>query len=199
MPYFTRRTALLTFAASAFASNAVAQAPPPGSPDDPRPRSYDLIGQRAADFRFAKYGGGFASLSDYRGKVLILYFGGLWCPDCIVDGAHVSQLAHAIRNDRNIAFLGIHTRNRFGRWASGDPAQIDEAGTQAAIRAYFAETGYNYPLAFDPSRTFAREHYAIAWYPSYLVIDRNGVIREWRTDLGADGVAALLAAARRYA
>lgn len=194
----TRRAALW-FLAAALPAAAAAQAPPPGAPDDPRPRTYSRIGAPAADFSFPRHGGGVASLGDYRGKVLILYFGGLWCPDCLADGANVNRLAQLARAEPGVDFLNIHTRNSFGRWGRGTPAEIDEAGANAAISAYFDETGYSYPVAFDSSRTFAREHYAIAWYPTYLIVDRAGIIREWRTDLGAAGAQALLAAARQYA
>lgn len=196
--YSTRRAAL-AFLAAAFPAAALAQAPAPGAPNDPRPRLYTRIGEPAADFRLARHGGGTAALSDYRGQVLILYFGGLWCPDCVADGANVDRLARLVRAEPNIAFLNIHTRNSFGRWGRGSPDEIDAAGAHAAIDAYFSETGYSYPVAFDPTRSFAREQYAIQWSPTYLVIDRGGIIRDWRTDLGADGAQALLAAARRHA
>lgn len=193
------RRALSLALLGALAPNALAQAPRPGAPDDPRPRSYSLIGSAAAEFAFPKLGGGQASLSDYRGKALILYFGGLWCPDCVADGAHVNRLSQRAARSRNVAFLNIHTRNRFGRWGGNDPALIDPPAAEAAIRAYFAETGYSYPVAFDASRTYARENYAIEWYPTFLIIDRDGVIRAWRTDLGEDGARAFLALAESWA
>jgi thiol-disulfide isomerase/thioredoxin len=192
-----RRTLSLALL-GALAPGALAQAPRPGSPDDPRPRAYSLIGAAAAPFEFPKLGGGQASLRDYHGKALILYFGGLWCPDCVADGAHVNQLAHLASRSRDVAFLNIHTRNRFGRWGGNDPALIDPPAAEAAIRSYFAETGYSYPVAFDASRTYARESYAIEWYPTFLIIDRDGVIREWRTDLGAEGARLFFALARRW-
>ena len=167
------RRALLAAAASLAAGPAFAQAVPTGAPDDPRPRFYALINRPAPDFAFPKRGGGQASLGDYRGKVLIVAFGGLWCPDCIRDGANVNALSHMADRDPNVEFLYIHTRDRFGRWGS--------------IDAYFAENHYDYPVAFDPSRAFARDTYRIEWSPSYLIIDRAGVIRAWRTDLETNG------------
>jgi peroxiredoxin len=182
----TRRGALIGGGAAAagltFGPQASAQAPPPGSPDDPRPRSYRMLGQAAPAFDFPGLDGRRARLSDYRGRVLVLYFWGLWCPDCIADGANVNQLAQNIGREQGISFLGIHTRGRFGRWGS--------------VPRYFEETGYNYPVAFDEGRTFARDTYLIEWFPSFLAIDGAGVIRHWRTDLGAQGAGQFLAQAR---
>jgi peroxiredoxin len=177
--------ALASAAAPALAQPAQERRPLPGDPDDPRPRVYALIDQPAPDFAFPLRGGGAARLSDYRGRTLVLYFGGLWCPDCVIDGPNTQALARLIARDRRLAFLQIHTRDRFGRWGSMD--------------AYFSEYGYNWPVAFDASREFSRDVYRIEWSPSFLIIDRNGVIRRWRTDLTADGVRAFFREAQTVA
>lgn len=163
--------------------------PPPGSPDDPRPKSYDLIGQPAAAFALPKLGGGEARLADYGGRWLVLYFWGLWCPDCVQDGANVAKLAQLIDREPGVEFLAVHSQGRaldgsprFGRWGS--------------VEAYFAERGYAYPVAFDPGRSI-RDAYAIKWVPSFVAIDPSGVIRAWRTDLGEDGAERFVAEIRR--
>lgn len=164
---------------------ATGQAVPPGAPGDPRPQSYALLNQSAPPFDFPGLDGDRHRLSDYRGRVLILYFWGLWCPDCVADGANVNALARRASEAPGVAFLGIHTRGRFGRWGS--------------VPRYFQETGYSYPVAFDEGRAFARDIYRIAWFPTFLAIDGSGVIRAWRTDLGAHGAGSFLAQARALA
>jgi thiol-disulfide isomerase/thioredoxin len=186
----TRRTGLLAAAAIALAACARQQptAQQESAADDPRPRAYAGIGQAAADFELPKLGGGVARLSDYAGKALILSFGGLWCPDCVLDGPYLSHLARLAERDDRVAFLDIHTRNRFGKWGPNarersDHAVYDAEESGLALAAYFAETGHSYPVAFDASRTWAREAYKIEWSPTYVIVDRHGVIRRWRTDL----------------
>lgn len=187
----SRRTLALGALAAATAPALAQPAPPPerrplpGDPDDPRPRDYSMLNQAAPDFAFPLRGGGTARLADYRGKTLILYFGGLWCPDCVIDGPHTQTLARLAARDRRLAFLQIHTRDRFGRWGSVD--------------AYFNEYGYNWPVAFDASREFSRDVYRIEWSPSFLIIDRAGVIRRWRTDLTASGARAFFREAQAVA
>jgi thiol-disulfide isomerase/thioredoxin len=183
MPISRRAVTLSGLAAMAAAPNAFAQAVPPGAPGDPRPRSYALLGEPAPDFWFPNPFGGMRQLSDYRGQVLILYFWGLWCPDCLLDGPNVARLAEDAAETPGVSFLGIHTRGRYGRWGS--------------IEAYFAERGYGFPVVIDEGREFARDVYRIEWYPSFLAIDGAGIIRAWRTDLASpEGAAQFLAQAR---
>lgn len=183
----SRRAALTALAAAPLAvSPAFAQAPPPGAPDDPRPKGpYPLIGQPAPDFELPRLGGGTARLKDYRGKVLALEFWGLWCPDCLLDGPNVNAFAAEAAKDKRLAFLAIHNRERFGKWGS--------------VEAYFAEKGFSYPVALDPTREFSKETYKIPWWPSFVVVDKQGVVRHWRTDLTATGGAELLAVMKTLA
>ncbi|MEJ0060159.1 MAG: TlpA disulfide reductase family protein [Terricaulis sp.] len=173
----------------------------PASAEDPRPRSYAMLNQPAPDFALPKLGGGTARLADYANKVVILYFGGLWCPDCVADAAHTNQLAHLAEGDPDVAFLNIHTQNRFGRWGSNERGrEFNLADSSRAIASYFSETGYRYPVAFDATRDWAHNTYAIAWSPSFVIVDRAGVIRGWRTDLLNDeGVQSFFAEARGIA
>lgn len=181
----SRRALLLTAAAAGMSSPAFAQAVPTLAPGDPRPRFYALINQPAPDFAFPKRGGGTARLADYRGQALILAFGGLWCPDCVRDGGNINALARMAARDPRVAFLYLHSRDRFGRWGSVD--------------AYFAEYGYDYPVAFDSTRTWARDTYRIEWSPSYLIISPDGRIVAWRTDLESGGAHDLFAQAQQVA
>lgn len=188
---FTRRSVLV---GGAIVTSGCGQAsepstqPPQPAAEDPRPRVYSHLNQTASDFELPKLGGGTAHLSDYAGKTLILSFGGLWCPDCILDGPYLSHLAQLAAASNDVAFLDIHTRNRFGKWGPNERERtgqtsynVDESAV--ALNAYFQETGHSYPVAFDVTRTWAREAYGIEWYPTYVIVGRNGVIQRWRTDL----------------
>lgn len=175
------------------------------APDDPRPRSYAMLNEPAAPFTLPKLGGGEASLADYAGRALILAFGGLWCPDCILDAPYMTRLAELAESDADVEFLEIHTRNRFGRWGPNDRSRAgatpyDAEESAAALNAYFEETGHSYPVAFDAIRDWAGDAYKIEWYPTYLIIDRAGVIAAWRTDLSdMAGAEAFFAEAKRIA
>lgn len=165
MTHDLSRRSALALAAAAAATPALAQS-------NPRPSTHALLNQPAPAFDLPKVGGGRARLSDYRGKTLVMEFWGLWCPDCIKDGPHVAALVRAMQADRRLAFLGVHTRGRFGRWGS--------------VETYFQQTGWNFPVALDDDGALYKA-YQMRWVPGFLVVDGRGVIRDFSNDLDAGG------------
>jgi thiol-disulfide isomerase/thioredoxin len=167
---------------------ASAQAAPAAAPAvDPRPKTHALLGQPAPATDLPRLGGGRFTNADFRGKTTIVEFWGLWCPDCLLDGDNVAALAARVARERNMRFVAVHSRGRFGRWGS--------------VEAYFAEKGHAYPVAFDDDGAAYRA-WALKWVPTFLIVDRQGVIRDHATDLGAGngiGVDGLLAKARAVA
>lgn len=189
MTDLTRRTALIAAACAAPLAPAFAQSPPasPPAPANPRPRAYDLIGQPAPAIDLARVGGGRLRNADFRGKTTIVQFWGLWCPDCLRDTDDVALLAARVGRERGMRYVGVHTRGRYGRWGDVD--------------TFFSEKGYRYPVAIDDDQAAYRA-WGVKWVPTFLVVDRRGVIRDWTTDLtagGGIGVDGLLNKARAVA
>jgi thiol-disulfide isomerase/thioredoxin len=181
-----RRTALGLIAAAS-ATPVLAQTAAPAPPVDRRPRTHDLVGQPAPAVDLARLGGGRLRNADFAGRTTIVQFWGLWCPDCLLDSDAVATLAARVARERRMAFVGIHTRGRYGRW--GD------------VPTYFAEKGYSFPVAIDDDGAAYRA-WSMKWVPSFLVVDRRGIIADYTTDLGAGGgigVDGLLAKARAVA
>lgn len=188
-----RRTFLLT-AGATLAAARVAHA------QDESPRGpYSLLDRPAPDFSVPLHGGGSRNLEDFRGRVLILAFGGLWCPPCISDGANINELA-GLAVQSEIEFLYLHCGPEFGLWTQHGNRRPRVADAESAWNLYFIENHYNFPVAFDLSRRrdIARD-YNIRWFPSFIVIDRIGRIRAWRTALGRNGARAFISVAREAA
>lgn len=166
-----RRAILGALAAACAGATARAEAP--------RPRSYKLLGQIAPPLQLPRRGGGLMRLDEYRGRVLVLYWWGLWCPDCVNDSANVQALVRAMNVSPHVAFLGVHARARFGKYRSVDD--------------YFQQHGFSFDCAFDDAGAVARDLYKIEWFPTFLVIDGAGKIRAWRNELGGPaGVDAMM-------
>ena len=152
-----------------------------------RPYVYYGLGEAVPEFSLATVDGGAFTNEDLTGAWTIVDFWGLWCSDCIADGDQVAQLAEAVGEEDGLRFVSIHTPSRperaetaFGRWGSVD--------------AYFEEKGYTYPTAIDTDASI-RNAFQISWTPTYLLVDPEGVIRGFRTDLsvaGEDAVAGFI-------
>lgn len=162
------RRALLAAAATFLAGPARAEE----TDAEGRPFSYPRIGQRAPVFTAARaFGGGAFSSVSLRGRWTVLDFWGIWCPDCLVDAPYVAALARAVAQDPALGFLAVHVGDRTGRWPS--------------VAAYMSEKGIDYDVVVDP-RGDSWRTFALQWVPTYLVLDPEGVIRGFRTDLARD-------------
>lgn len=101
-----------------------------------------------------------ASLSDYRGKVVVVNVWGSWCPPCRAEAPMLATAARALTR-KGVVFLGIDSR---------DPEQ---AGPRAFQRRYRIP----YDSLYDPGgRTLLAFHGTLPpnSIPSTVVIDREG-------------------------
>lgn len=185
----TRRTIIASAIAAApllpfMSGSASAQTALPAPAPNPRPRTHDLIGKPAPALDLAQAQGGRFTNRAFARRTTIVQFWGLWCPDCLRDVDEVAVLANRIRRERGLAFQSIHTRGRYGRWGNLD--------------AFFAEKGYRFPVAIDDDQSAYRA-WAVKWVPSFLIVNRRGIIVDYTTDLtagGGVGVEGLIARAR---
>lgn len=100
------------------------------------------------DFHLADQGGRARSLADFRGKVVLLYFGYLNCPDmCPTMVSQMAQVRARMGADRDLVqglFVTVDpkrdTRDALGRYlASFDPTFLGLSGDEHAIAALAAD------------------------------------------------------------
>ena len=102
-------------------------------------------------------------LSDYRGKIVVLDFWGVWCGPCIHAIPAMKQL-HSRYDGRDVVFLGIHT-----------------AGTDMTlVKRLLKQQEWDITVGLDAGDEIVTgetvQRYAIQGYPSVIVVDRNGTI-----------------------
>ena len=100
------------------------------------------------------------SLSDYRGKVVVVNVWGSWCPPCRAEAPTLARAARDLQK-KGVVFLGINSRNP------------EQAGPQAFERRYKIP----YDSIYDPDgRTLLAFHGTLApnSIPSTVVIDKQG-------------------------
>ena len=122
---------------------------------------YSFLGQPAPRFRMD--GNEYPPQND----VVLLEFWGLWCADCIEDAPHTARVRQMFAAEPRVTFSAVHA-GEYGRWGS--------------IDAYFAETGDPFDTLDDPAYNVSTR-YDVNWFPSYLLIDRNGTIVHVQTTL----------------
>lgn len=130
-----------------------------------------MVGKPLPPFRIAREDGELLSDATLKGRWTVIAFTAGWCPDCRADAPYLAALGRAIGQDPDLDIVAVHVDARYGPYLSaGD---------------FFDKNDIRMPVAIDAERDVYRA-LEMSWVPSYLVVDPQGVVRDFRTDLSAD-------------
>ncbi len=118
------------------------------------------VGNLAPDFNIKNLGGGSASLSDYRGKVVLVNFWATWCGPCKAEMPSMEALyrSHG-RDDFEILAVSI------------------DLGDETPVRSFVEDFGFTFPILLD-SQFDVNDLFQVRVVPTSIVIDRNGVVTD---------------------
>jgi peroxiredoxin len=128
-----------------------------GSSAPPNPQ----VSFTAPGFTLDSLAGQPITLSDLRGKVVVLNLWASWCPPCRAEMPALNAVYQKFR-DQGLVVLGVNTT-----------FQDDETSARAAIRDW----GVTFPIAFDRDGATSRQ-YRVQAMPTTFFIGRDGVIRD---------------------
>jgi peroxiredoxin len=133
------------------------------------------VGAAAPAFTLSNPQGQKVSLSDYRGKAVLLEFFATWCPHCNAEAPHLHDLDASLPKNK-VAFVSVN--------ADGE--------TAPSVFAFHRYYGLQYQALVDPSSqpgSFGQQGaagkvtnaYRVQAYPTFYVLDPQGRIA-WRSD-----------------
>ncbi|MFQ5780527.1 MAG: TlpA disulfide reductase family protein [Nitrospiria bacterium] len=116
------------------------------------------VGLLAPDFSIENLKGGATSLTDYRGKVVLINFWATWCGPCKAEMPSMEALYRAYgRGDFEILAVSI------------------DLGSDAPVRAFVEDFGFTFPILLDNQFT-VNDQFQVRVVPTSILIDRSGVV-----------------------
>ncbi len=122
----------------------------------PSPRE----GFSAPDFTLDMLDGGQISLSDLRGKVVLVNLWASWCPPCREEMPAIERVYRSYK-DLGLEVLGVNTTNQ---------------DSEAAAAAFVQEMGLSFPIPLDRTGAVSAS-YNLRGLPTSFFIDREGIIQ----------------------
>ena len=112
----------------------------------------------ASNFTLKNLDGEEVSLSQFRGKYLLINFWATWCGPCKVEMPSLEKLYQQFKSD-NFDIIGI-SNDMFG---------------ERVVRPYIKATNLTFPMLLD-QRMIVSRRYGIVSLPTTILIDPQGVI-----------------------
>lgn len=119
-----------------------------------------VVGVPAEDFRLADLEGKQQSLSQYRGKVVLVNFWATWCKPCTTEMPAMQTTYDKLR-DKGFVVLAIN-----------------ELEDDAKVREHIKQHGHTFPVLMDRDNKVANQ-FGVFGLPVSVFIDEKGVVQEY--------------------
>ena len=134
--------------------------------------------EKAPDFTLQDLDGNAVSLSELRGKVVVLDFWATWCVPCIKSFPAMQIAMDNYSNDPDVEFLFINT------WEQ-------RANPIESVQAFMEKRGLTFPVLMDLKNPETNKHpvldkYGIKSIPAKFIVDKDGFINYQGTGFKGD-------------
>jgi cytochrome c biogenesis protein CcmG, thiol:disulfide interchange protein DsbE len=119
------------------------------------------VGHPAPDFTLRTVDGQELSLSDFRGRPVVVNFWATWCPPCRAEMPDF-QAAFIEYQNEGLVIIGVNST------AQDDPDLVP---------GFVAEFGLTFPIVLDETGEVTSA-YKILGLPTSIFVDKNGVVQE---------------------
>lgn len=123
----------------------------------PDNKSGNKLGDKATEFTLNDLSGNKVSLSDYKGKKVLLNFWASWCPPCKLEMPLIQKFSAQENSGYTILTVNL-----------GESKDV--------VEKFLKNNGYTFHTIIDESQEVS-DIYMIANIPTSFFIDENGIIR----------------------
>ena len=118
------------------------------------------VGMQAEDFQLADLDGKSQSLSQYRGKIVLVNFWATWCKSCTTEMPAMQASFDKLRGKGFVVLA------------------INELEDDAKVREHIKQYGYTYPVLMDRDNKVANQ-FGVFGLPVSVFIDQEGRVQEY--------------------
>jgi len=118
------------------------------------------VGVQAEDFRLTDLEGKSQSLSQYRGKIVLVNFWATWCKPCTTEMPAMQKVYDKLR-DKGFVVLAVN-----------------ELEDDAKVREHIKQYGHTFPVLMDRDNKVANQ-FGVFGLPVSVFIDEKGVVQEY--------------------
>jgi peroxiredoxin len=118
------------------------------------------VGMQAEDFRLTDLDGKSQSLSQYRGKIVLVNFWATWCKPCTTEMPAMQTTYDKLR-DKGFVVLAVN-----------------ELEDDAKVREHIKQYGHTFPVLMDHDNKVANQ-FGVFGLPVSVFIDQEGRVQEY--------------------
>lgn len=128
-----------------------------------------ITNQPAPAFELKDMDGKTVSLTDYKGKVVVLDFWATWCGPCKMSFPGMQMVLNKYKDDKDVVFLFIDTREKTENYKD-------------LVKDFLANNHYSFKVIFDEIGKDGIQNkffkmYKLVGIPTKFIIDKNGIVR----------------------
>ncbi|MCK5445955.1 MAG: TlpA family protein disulfide reductase [Rhodospirillaceae bacterium] len=117
----------------------------------------EVVKEPAPDFTLELFDGGSFSLSEHKGRPVVINFFASWCIPCKAEAPALDKVYREYKI-KNVAFLGIAIQD-----------------TESKAMAFVEENGVTFPAGLDKDNAI-KDLFGVYGIPATYFIDKNGII-----------------------
>ncbi len=125
----------------------------------PSAKKIITTGDRGPEFTLPALNGRSVSLSDFRGKIVMVHFWATWCPPCVDELPTLDKLNQSLAG-KHFEMLAV---------------SVDEGGADT-VMSFLQRNNLKVPVLLDTSHTVSSQ-YGTYKFPETYILDREGIVR----------------------